>query len=71
MAGIVATITMPGAAVSYALPPMGKPKRTIWIPLDADLATALQQRGGLLSLQVDQAVRNELTRPQRSRVSDN
>lgn len=62
---------MHGAAVSYALVPMEKPKRTIWIPLDADLATALAERGELLSLQVNQAVRNELTRPQRPLTSDN
>lgn len=67
----MATIAMHGVAVSYALPPMGKPKRTIWIPLDADLATALAARGGVLSRQVDQAVRNELTRPARPVTSDN
>ncbi|MEZ5410251.1 MAG: hypothetical protein R2761_19630 [Acidimicrobiales bacterium] len=50
---------------------MEKPKRTIWIPLDADLASELAARGGVLSLQVNQAVRNELRRPVRPHTSDN
>lgn len=70
-AEIVATITMHGDAVSYSCLPMEKPKRTIWIPLDADLATALAERGELLSLQVNRAVRNELTRPRPPLTSDN
>ncbi len=57
--------------MSYSGQPMEKPKRTIWVPLDADLATALAERGELLSLQVNRAVRNELTRPRRPLASDN
>ncbi|MDH4364272.1 MAG: hypothetical protein OEY41_15700 [Acidimicrobiia bacterium] len=65
------TITIDGAAVSYSGQPMEKPKRTIWIPLDADLASELAARGGVLSLQVNQAVRNELSRSVRPATSDN
>jgi hypothetical protein len=50
---------------------MEKRKRTIWIPLDVDLASRLEARGGPLSSQVDEAVRNELTRPHPSLTSQN
>jgi hypothetical protein len=50
---------------------MAKRKRTIWIPLDVDLASKLEARGEPLSSQVDRAVRSQLTQPDPSLTSPN
>ncbi len=45
---------------------MANGKRTVWISLDQELAAALQAQGGdPLAAQVNDAVRNELSRRKR------
>jgi uncharacterized protein (DUF4415 family) len=58
----VAQHHQPGPPVAIVSAAVAREKRTIWVSLDQDLAAALQARGESLSSQVNEAVRNELTR---------